>query len=176
MCRHARQSYPVPLALCVAVLSGCSSDHLPTYPVKGRVVFSDGSPVHLGTVEFKSREHSVQARGDIGNDGTFQLSTYEDGDGAVAGNHDCVVVQLVIAEELGNFEPSQEGVVHPRYGSYSTSGLQFEVQPNTANDLTVHVEGLAANSKRGESPATEPHAHSHDHDHAPGHEHKGATK
>jgi len=107
--------------LVVAV--GCSDGRLLTYPDWGKVAFADGSPVHVGTVELKSREHNIHARGEIGTDGRFVLTTYE----AVAGKHDCVVVQMVMVEEIAGFQPSTEGVVHPRFGSYITSGLVVEV-------------------------------------------------
>ena len=155
-------------AVCAGmfVFGGCSSGRLPTYPVSGKVVFPDGSPAHVGTVEFRSREHGIQARGEIGIDGRFQLTTYKDGDGAVAGTHDCVVVQLVIVEGIANFRPSTEGVVHPRFGSYSTSGLSCEVSAADANNLTITVEGLDAPLGKGDSD----HDHSHQHEHAGGQE------
>lgn len=146
------------LWLALAALTGCSDGRLPTYPVAGRVVFPDGSPVHVGTVELKSREHSVQARGDIDSDGRFILSTYELGDGAVAGSHDCVVVQMVMVEGIANFQPSTEGVVHPRFGSYSTSRLVVEVSDKDRNELQLNVEPLATRHE----PSNESH-HKHDH-------------
>jgi hypothetical protein len=134
-----------------AITAGCS-DRLPTYPVSGIVQFEEGKPVHVGTLELKSREHGIQARGDIQTDGSFQLSTYEAGDGAVAGLHDCVVVQMVIAEGLSAHRPSAVGVVDGRHANYATSGLVVEVSPNRNNLLTIEVEG-----KRKTQP--EQHAH-----------------
>jgi hypothetical protein len=125
--------------------AGCS-DRLPTYPVLGRVVFPDGSPVHTGTIELKSREHPIQARGDIAHDGSFRLTTYVENDGAVEGKHDCVVVQFVVVEEIPNFQPSYEGVVHPKFASYSTSRLECEVLPSGKNQLTIQVEPFRQSS------------------------------
>ena len=138
-------------SLCWLSCCGCSDGRLPTYPAKGRVVFKSGNPVHVGTVEIKSREHGVQARGSIDADGNFLLSTYEDGDGAVAGIHDCVVVQFVMTEELKDFKPSVVGVVHPRYASYSTSGLTVEVLPDQENDLRIELEGVKKVSPKDEA-------------------------
>lgn len=128
--------------LGLAGFVGCSDGRLKTYPAKGKIVFKSGSPVHVGMIELKSREHGVQARGPIEKDGSFTLTTYESGDGAVAGNHDCVVVQFVMTEEIPDFKPSALGVVHPRYASYSTSGLSVEIKADQANDLKVEVEGV----------------------------------
>jgi hypothetical protein len=149
---------PALLWLVLAALAGCSDGRLPTDPAAGRVVFPDGSPVHVGTVELKSRTHGVQARGDIDSGGHFILTTYEPGDGAVAGKHDCVVVQMVMVEGIANFQPSTEGVVHPRFGSYSTSGLVVEVSDKGRNELQLNVEPLAPHQE----PSNESH-HQHDH-------------
>ena len=139
------------LILCLAVSAGCSDGRLKTFPAKGKVVFKTGSPVHVGTVELKSREHGVQARGTIDEDGNFLLTTYTDGDGAVAGVHDCVVVQFVMAEEMKDFKPSVLGVVHPRYASYSTSGLTVDIKADSSNDLKLEVEGVKKVSAKEEA-------------------------
>jgi len=120
-------------------------------------VFADGSPVHVGTVELKSREHGIHARGEIDIDGRFVLSTYESGDGAVAGTHDCVVVQMVMVEGIANFRPSTEGVVHPRFGSYATSGLVVEVSDKARKELQLQVEPWSPSKSRSD----ESHHHSH---------------
>ncbi len=128
------------VAMCF-VLTGCS-DQLRTYPVSGKVRFATGGVVHVGTVELKSRENNVQARGQIQSDGSFTLTTYKDGDGAVAGTHDCVVVQFVMAEGISGHKPSTVGVVDRRYASYSTSGLKAEISPDHSNELILKVEGI----------------------------------
>ena len=126
--------------LCMTV--GCS-DRLKTYPVSGQVVFKNGTTAHMGTVECKSREHGVLARGTIDQKGRFQLTTYRDGDGAVAGLHDCVIVQMVLAEGVTHTR-STYGVINPKHGSYKSSGLQFEVKTSEPNDIKLMVEGIEA--------------------------------
>ncbi len=106
------------------------------------MVFPSGSPVKVGTVELKSRDHSVQARGRIEVDGSFQLTTYSENDGAVAGVHDCVVVQFVMTEDLAGHRPSTIGVIDPRFSSYATSGLTVDIQPGTQNEITLEVQGI----------------------------------
>lgn len=141
----------------LAVVGGCS-DRLKCYPAKGVVVFPSGSTAHVGTVELKSREHGVQARGEIQQDGTFTLTTYVPNDGAVAGIHDCVVVQFVMTEDIKNLTTSALGVVHPRFGSYSTSGLVVEVKPDAPNDFKLQVEGVKKISPKEEA-AHDPSKH-----------------
>lgn len=148
------------MLLGTLVAAACSGDQLPTFPATGQVVFRDGSPVRMGTVELKSREHGVQARGEIGTDGRFVLTTFDDGDGAVAGMHDCVVVQFVMVEDVANYQPSTEGVVHQRFGSYATSGLECTISEADDNDLIITVEGLDHPANRGGGTD-----HQHDHSH-----------
>jgi hypothetical protein len=133
------------------LLSGCNRNP-PTYPVTGKVRFPSGVPVRMGTIETKARELGTIARGTIESDGTFRLSTFEPDDGAVAGIHDCVVVQMVIAEKIGG-RGSTYGVVDPKHNSYRTSGLTIEVDPNKANEFLLEVtpfrgkEGTEADHK-----------------------------
>ncbi|GIW98533.1 MAG: hypothetical protein KatS3mg111_1866 [Pirellulaceae bacterium] len=140
----------------VVALVGCSDGRLPTYPVTGRIVFADGSPVRMGMVELKSREHGIHARGEINREGHFVLSTYEPGDGAVAGTHDCVVVQMVMVEDYAGFQPTTEGVVHPKFGSYATSKLVVDVRGQDRNAFYLQVEPLAPGTFSGS-------AHKHEH-------------
>lgn len=137
------------------LLMGCS-DKLPTYPVSGKVQFPDGSPVRVGTVELKSREQGVQARGTIATDGTFTLTTYEEDDGAVEGTHDAVVVQMIVTEDLAGHPPTTLGVVDRRFGSYATSGLSAVVKRDQENRVVLQVEGLQDRPSRSDG-----HKHGH---------------
>ncbi len=125
------------LPLCV----GCNNGQLKTYPVQGKVVFADGSPVKVGTVETKSVEHGVQATGTINLDGTFTLTTYKPDDGAVAGQHRCVVIQFIQLEEIPNYRPSTMGVVNRKHSMYSTSELSFTVKPGEPASVQLVVQG-----------------------------------
>lgn len=147
---HVRTVKFFSVAACL-LLSGCS-DQMPTYPVSGQVRFANGGVVHVGTVELKSREHNLQARGQIESDGSFTLTTYKEGDGAVAGMHDCVIVQFVMAEGISGHKPSKVGVVDRRYASYATSGLKAEIVPDKKNELILKVDGLLS---------TQPQNHKH---------------
>ncbi|HUG89788.1 MAG TPA: hypothetical protein VML55_03080 [Planctomycetaceae bacterium] len=99
-----------------------------------------------GTVEFESIEHRVNARGAIQRDGTFRLSTFTDGDGALAGRHRAVVVQLLIAEGERaihhDHAPGQRAAraVNPRHARYETSKLAFDVSETRPNVITITVD------------------------------------
>jgi hypothetical protein len=114
-------------------------------PARGVVVFEDGSPVHVGTVETKSLKYeNVQATGKIQNDGTFVLSTLGDGDGAAIGEHQCVVVQLIMAERIEGHRTTTQGVVDRKFNTYSTAGLRINVPESGTNELKLVVKGIAA--------------------------------
>ncbi|MCA9225107.1 MAG: hypothetical protein KDA47_05820 [Planctomycetales bacterium] len=112
-------------------------------------------------MELKSREHAIHARGEIDSDGRFELTTFEPGDGAVAGQHACVIVQLIVAEDLVGHVPSTDGVVHPRFASYHTSGLTCEIQSSADNNITLEVEPLGNIGARSSNSAGEHHHHHH---------------
>ena len=126
---------------CLALVAGCSNDRLPTYPVRGRVVFSDGEPVKTGTVEFQSVEHALNARGQIARDGTFRLGTYTSTDGAVAGTHRVIVIQFLAMDSTPDVQHDHGDPVDLRYASYDSSDLEAEVATG-GNELELVVERL----------------------------------
>lgn len=124
------------------LLPGCGNDRLPTYPVSGRVIFADGSPVRTGFIELQSDEHRVNARGTIARDGSFQLTTFDPNDGAVAGSHRAVIVQFLAQENLPAIPHDHGKPVSLKHADYATSGLTFEVEPGQTNTWEVVVEEL----------------------------------
>jgi len=120
---------------------GCNSGRLKTYEVEGQVVFKDGSPVKVGIVETKALGKSVQATGSINKDGSFRLTTYRENDGAIAGQHRVVVIQMIPVEDIPNYRPSTMGVVHRKHASYNTSELTMSVEPGGPNKIRLVVAG-----------------------------------
>jgi hypothetical protein len=128
------------LLVILAVLAGCSdSDKHRTYPAAGVVQFSDGTPLTGGSVLCES-PHGLAARATIGNDGSFKLWTYVDGDGAVAGKHRVAIMPL---RDEG-FDPDggarSQPAFHRRFMSMDTSGIELEVKPEGDNRFTIEVE------------------------------------
>lgn len=116
--------------LAMTALAGCS-DRMPTTPVEGKVLYQ-GKPLEFGSVLFQPDKGPL-ARGVIASDGTFRLSTYTDGDGAVVGQHR---VQIVCCEfQRPGSEMAFQGEPDPgpsfipeKYGSMHSSGLQVDVK------------------------------------------------
>lgn len=131
---------------------GCGPGHPKTYPVSGKVVFDDGAPLNGGFIGFESTPAEgppVNARGLVGDDGTFALSTFAQGDGAVAGKHRALV--RAQRQEFDNIEGKwdliPEPVIDPRFERYETSKLEFTVTEGN-NEFTVVVQRPAAAQNR----------------------------
>jgi hypothetical protein len=144
MVRHdpSRHERVLAAGCCFAIscLLGCSTSELPVYAARGRVTFRDGTAVGAGLVEARPVEapRPVMARGDIQADGTFTLSTFKLGDGAIKGRH-----RAIVRPKISGHEGSEVTAVpiDARFGSYETSGLSFTVTENAAkNEFTLVVE------------------------------------
>jgi hypothetical protein len=110
----------LPAAWLLAV-GGCGSSgavNTTTIPVKGRVTYK-GQPLTQGTVLFEPEGAGKEARGEINPDGTYVLTTYKPGDGAVPGAH-----RVSINGATGKTRASR---IPDKYGSYNTSKLEAEV-------------------------------------------------
>ena len=132
-----RFSNPLPGLLLLIAVCGCSDNQVPTWPVSGKVVLEDGTPLETGTVEFASDDGIHTARGSIQSDGSFRLTTFRNGDGAVAGAHDAVVIQLISTEDLPIHEHDHGPTIDPRYAHYDSADLRFTVKADEDNVFRV---------------------------------------
>lgn len=67
------------------LLFGCGPGRPEVAPVRGTVTLG-GRPIPMGIIQFWPEE-GRPARGTINQDGTYTLTTFESGDGAVLGKH-----------------------------------------------------------------------------------------
>jgi hypothetical protein len=74
------------LPLCWGCGTSGGPDGSMLVPVKGKVTYK-GKPLTDGTITFEPDDFGRPAHGNIQPDGTFVLTTYKDGDGAVRGQH-----------------------------------------------------------------------------------------
>lgn len=111
-------------ALAVLFALGCANGR---HPVKGRVVYEDGSPVPAGTViaeaTLDGKPVSVQAN--IESDGRFSLGGDRPGDGAPPGSYRVAVMPVALgdAERAEGKLPTVTG----KFGRFESSGLKIEV-------------------------------------------------
>jgi len=80
----------VPVSVGLLLFCGCSSNQntsvVPIVPVKGTIIYR-GKPLTKGQIMFEPVDAGRDAYGTIGPDGTFVMSTFKQGDGAVRGVH-----------------------------------------------------------------------------------------
>jgi hypothetical protein len=126
------------LVLLPILFTACSQQR-PAASVKGTVTF-DGKPLRFGSVVFVPTEQGSTAQANLKSDGSFVLTTYQEGDGAVIGRHQVMIVALASegalpSEELDDQtrfsrtgEPLPlESVIPEIYGDYRRSGLTANV-------------------------------------------------
>lgn len=131
----------LPLVLASAVAAGCGSGRPTTVPIRGSVTL-DGKPVAQAMVLFVPATGGVPARGVTGEDGGFTLTTFTEGDGALAGKHRVAVSKMKVT----GIEATADGMVPAnvsgemrtiwvtpqKYSDVETSGLEVDVGPAMA--------------------------------------------
>ena len=118
----------VGLVGAVLALAGCGGDRLKTAVVRGTVTYN-GRPVPHGTISFIPAS-GPSATGELQPDGSYTLTTYRKGDGAVPGRHTVVIVAM---QDMSDRLPEQRNPLPPpivpvRYTSLATSDLRAEVK------------------------------------------------
>ncbi len=113
-------------AVVVVVGAGCEQRQ-PVVPVRGKVLYK-GVPLKSGSVMFQP-EAGIPASGNIGADGTFVMSTYDEGDGATPGVNK---VRVVSTDAVGD-DSQVEGkigasLIPSHYNNFGTTPLTFEVK------------------------------------------------
>jgi hypothetical protein len=150
--RSINSMYKFLIVAVVCVLVGCNDDRVATYPVKGKVLFEDGSSPRFGDVEFFEPTLKINARGKIARDGTFVLGTYDKADGAVAGQHKVVIIQRTrnhFAAQIESEIAHDHGdLVDESYLDYRTSDLLAKVEP-TENEIVLTVKKMTKRESAG---------------------------
>ena len=137
--RHHRPATPTVLvaALLISVLVGCNRRPR-VAPVSG-VVKYEGQPLEFGAIMTQPAQ-GQPARGMIQSDGSFVLSTFDEGDGAIVGTHK---VRISCYEAQRDGMQASEGeislgklLIPRKYTLYDQSGLTLEVA-NDGNDQVI---------------------------------------
>ena len=114
--------------LVATAAAGCGRG---TVPVRGKIVFSDNQEVvtKLGgyVITMESAEQRLSATGIIEPDGTFLVSTFEEGDGAKPGTYRVVITPPIAS--LTSDGPIPKPIIDPRYRQLETSTLEVTVEP-----------------------------------------------
>lgn len=134
---HSIGSACLPLLLIAGLAAtGCSKSHqLETAPVTGRVTI-DGKPVSSGIVMF-TPDRGRGASGLISPDGTFRLTTYSEGDGAVLGLHRISISAIETSGQESGQGPSK---FPSKYADESTSGFSHQVMAGEQNFVELFMQ------------------------------------
>ena len=118
----------------VVCLAGCGTGF---QPVRGKVTLPDGKPAAGSQVVFESKQtqQKISARGDVGPDGSYELSTFNPGDGVPPGKYK---VQ-VNPPPMVNAEGPYTSPFNAKYSSFQSSGLEFEVKRGAKNEFPIQV-------------------------------------
>ena len=123
------------LAFLSIFATGCGEATPPMAPARGKVTYK-GQPVRFGTVMFQPKS-GQPARGEIQSDGSFELWTYNEGDGAAVGTHGVRITsyegQAPTAPGVAQREPILgKSLIPPQYANVESSGITAEVKPGAA--------------------------------------------
>jgi hypothetical protein len=141
----AKTSHGCALVLLAAVvLAGCANNDGKTAVVHGKVTYKD-RPVPNGTISFIPAE-GRSATGEIQPDGSYTLSTFRKGDGAILGQHKVVIVAM---EDMSKRLPEARNPMPPsivplKYTSLATSDLRADVK-----DEENTIDFKLADEKKG---------------------------
>ena len=128
------------LAVSGLAAAGCDGGTPLTAPTQG-VVELDGTPLTHGTIRFVPKG-GRSGHGIIQSDGTFSVSTFGDGDGALIGANNISVVSWEgsTGETLdgGRYTAPTKSLIPSEFNRPHTSGLKYEVVDGE-NNLRVRL-------------------------------------
>ena len=132
-------------------LFGCSQNENPELrQVKGTILYN-GDPVGEAAVAFYNDKSSRLASGRTDADGKFYLTSFNDNDGALPGEHTVVVSKTessaaeeapkLSMDEAANVRQPKPRIVRKllpaKYASVDTSPLKVTVEADQPNDVTL---------------------------------------
>jgi hypothetical protein len=112
----------------LALFTGCGGKH----PVRGQVTLDDGAPLTRGLIVFERMDGgpALTARGEIGPDGRYELSTDKPGDGVPCGKYKVLINPL----DLSDVPDEQKQLPFDiKYTKFESSGLECEVKSGGAD-------------------------------------------
>jgi hypothetical protein len=135
------------VCLPAVLLGGCGGPNLAR--VTGKVTYN-GKPVTGGKIMFYP-ESGRMALGEIGSDGTYTLTTFKPGDGALVGSHRIAIESTKVGpgnmETPKTFEEEMKGV--PPGGKILVAGKVEWLVPEKYS--RVETSGLTRTVERGEN-------------------------
>jgi len=140
--------------LLLMVMVGCSASdsRLATNPATGKVMFKKNTPAvdalvvfHPSSPGFEKEIDSKKPFARVKEDGTFTLTTYEDGDGAPTGEYGVTIDWRVKGKE-SKFAMNTEGgngtksMLSSKYGNPQQPFIKVTVKKGEPNQFTFDVD------------------------------------
>ena len=115
------------LALLCCFVLGCGDSKYKVHPVRGEVYF-EGQPAFGATIHFHpvATDHPP-AFATVQADGTYELSTYGEDDGAVAGDY-LVTINWIEEEKIDDEVVTSPDRLGGRYAKPESSGLKATIE------------------------------------------------
>lgn len=111
--------------IVIMALGGCGP-RIEMATVRGRVLV-DGKPLGSGSVMVQPKVGPA-ARGQIGADGSFELSTYRPGDGVRLGPAAVRVTSVArVVAAADQEQTTGQSLIPMRYADFTTSGISIDV-------------------------------------------------
>ncbi len=122
------------------VLSGCSEQRVPVYPVSGKITYKGQPPVGASVVLHSlsgSDAKDVVPAGTVKDDGSFTVTSYDPGDGAPQGDYVATIEWYRYQSELGGAGPN---VIPSKYVSAKTSPVKLSVDGGPAQIAPIIIK------------------------------------
>jgi hypothetical protein len=119
------------LLFVVLLLSGCDSKQRLT----GKVTFSDGEPLTVGTVVFSTP--TFMSRASLGQDGTFKVGTTKEGDGIPPGTYKVSIVDAMVPDPEDPTGMSRMPIVAKEFTSEAATPLSVTIPGTKTFDIVV---------------------------------------
>jgi hypothetical protein len=136
----------VALLPALTMLVGCGESRIEVVPVSGRVTFAGQPPAGAQIVLHPantSNPSDVAPSGRVGNDGSFTITAYEQGDGAPPGEYVATIQWYKIDPKEGIPGPN---VIPEEYAKAATSPIKVTVNqaPTVLQPITIPAKSLTA--------------------------------
>ncbi len=142
-----RSLRPAPLLgalLGLLAITGCGEEEfarLNVHPVEGKLIYDSGSPegaivtLHPENASLDSLRPSAK----VASDGSFKITTYQNGDGAPVGTYKVTVQLFKLPAKTEEFKPGRN-VLPAKYGSPKTSQLSVAVNEGKNEIAPIHLK------------------------------------
>ncbi|MDB5386556.1 MAG: hypothetical protein JWM11_2202 [Planctomycetaceae bacterium] len=134
------------LLLCCGIgLTGCGPGGPVIVPVRGTVEYK-GATLSNGTITFSPKDPTEGhvAQSPIAEDGTFALSTFKTGDGAIVGTYLVSVVSTIEGTEVLEKDKGTgiggKTAIPIYYQDPKTSGLTETIEASGSPELTIELK------------------------------------